>query len=286
MTEDKQHFATERGSEQTLVTPVFDEHAAETARPVVPLPENRLAGSSFVARTAQRIPGANAVGRPSWMLGLILVSVLVGSVLGGLGLRFYQKRQYQKRQQSAAATTTTAPVAVAEQPAANESNPALIEANETAAAQTTAQVTEADDAPANILISDTKEIPTTPATAKSTARDERASDDAPKPDKESRNASASERKRADADNDGERKKSARDDNERAETRPRRTEAEKPRQQRQAEADYDAGRPRARIVDSITIEAERIRRERRRAERQERRQQRVVDRVRGIFEGQP
>lgn len=287
--ENQQHRASGSGNaETTLVTPIFDDRAAETAQPVVPLATNASGGSSFVARTAHRIPGA-AAGHPSWMLGLIVASILVGSVLGGLGLRFYQKRQ------SAAAAATVPTVAPSDAPAssapADDDAPApvLIEKTETA---TTAQTSTETDTQ-NILISDRKEIPATTTTTTSASKpsvtDERGGDAVAtkKPEKESKSTPpAVERKRADDDDDDddeEKGRGRRDRSGRDETRPRRVRNNEQRNQRDSD---DNAVPRARMVDSITIEAQRIRRqERRRGAQPPERQTRTVDRVRGIFEGQ-
>lgn len=95
------------GEERTLVAPRFDDEETLVARPVVPLengahidapvPPARGYNSSFAAR------------RP-WSLALMLVSVLIGGVLGGAGLYLYQ-RQSQDPAVSPAATTTAEPPA-------------------------------------------------------------------------------------------------------------------------------------------------------------------------------
>lgn len=281
--ENRPNLATESGAETTLVTPIFDDKAAETAQPVVPLPEAAIGASpSFMARTARRFPGmptAAGVGRPSWMLGLIIASVLVGSLLGGLGLSLYQKRQ-----RAAANATTPAPAVEQTAPVADDvPAPAVAQTGETATDETPRE-------PSNILISERAEIPAETAAApeQPATSDERAAD-AKKPEKESRSVPVVERKRSDDDDERARKDKDREREERAPVttpRPRRTQTDAPRVERENDVAHDDARPRARMVDSITIEARRLRRqERRRGAQLPERRTGTVDRVRGIFEGQ-
>ncbi|HVF86778.1 MAG TPA: hypothetical protein VM866_04280 [Pyrinomonadaceae bacterium] len=73
----------------TLVRPLFDEEATETARPVVPLAAN-IAASATSALSG----GAYSTSkRRSWPWALVVVSVIAGSVIGVVGLSFYQKRR-------------------------------------------------------------------------------------------------------------------------------------------------------------------------------------------------
>lgn len=95
------------GEETTRVAPRFDDEETLVARPVVPL-EN----GANVPEPAQgyRSPFAP---RRSLPLALVLVSVLIGGVLGGAGLYLYQ-RQWQDPAVSPTATTTEQPAAPAD----------------------------------------------------------------------------------------------------------------------------------------------------------------------------
>ena len=75
--------------EETLVTPRFDEVETVQAQPVVPLaevPPGASHGRRFAPRRLVSLPVA-----------LVLVSALVGVVVGGAGLYFYQHRSTMTR---------------------------------------------------------------------------------------------------------------------------------------------------------------------------------------------
>jgi hypothetical protein len=101
------------GEETTLVAPRFDDEETMVARPVVPLAPDAPALERPAARPAQDYRGPYAPRR-TWTLALVLVSVLVGGVLGGAGLYLYQ-RQSQDPAVSPAATTQQQPSADAAQ---------------------------------------------------------------------------------------------------------------------------------------------------------------------------
>ena len=95
------------GEETTVVAPRFDDEETLVARPVVPLDAEAPAVPAPVipaARPAQDYRSRFAPRR-SWPLALMLVSVLVGGVLGGAGLYLYQRQ-------------SQTPATAAEQPAA------------------------------------------------------------------------------------------------------------------------------------------------------------------------
>src|SRR5215210_3155484 len=98
------------GEETTLVAPRFDDEETLVARPVVPLD----AGAPVVpARVGTSPRPAHEYRSPyaprrSLTLALVLVSVLVGGVLGGAGLYLYQ-RQSQDPAVSPSATTQQQP---------------------------------------------------------------------------------------------------------------------------------------------------------------------------------
>jgi hypothetical protein len=96
----------------TLVRPLFDDEATETARPVVPLAADTAASPMSVSSV-----GAYSTGRRrSWPWALVVISVIAGSVIGVIGLSFYQKRRID---------TTSAQIESL--PASPESSPSLPE---------------------------------------------------------------------------------------------------------------------------------------------------------------
>lgn len=80
-------------AEKTLVTPRFDDEETMVARPVVPLDADAPAVPAPELRPAQDYRSPYAPRR-TWMLGLVLVSVLIGGVLGGAGLYLYQRQSH------------------------------------------------------------------------------------------------------------------------------------------------------------------------------------------------
>lgn len=103
------HLSVEPDPEATIIAavPLFSEQATESARPVVPLAEKDfLQGVRVVRRgehhnaSARDLPARSgavvaAAGRrrTPLLVPLIFVAALVGSVVGGLGLRFYQRQR-------------------------------------------------------------------------------------------------------------------------------------------------------------------------------------------------
>ncbi|HEV3468877.1 MAG TPA: hypothetical protein VG148_06120 [Pyrinomonadaceae bacterium] len=88
MSEPRTH-PTPGETDETLVTPRFDEEETVLAQPVVPLD----APAEGVPARPSYLPRARALGR-QWPLALALVSALVGGVIGGLGLYLFQ--QYER----------------------------------------------------------------------------------------------------------------------------------------------------------------------------------------------
>lgn len=133
MEQKEQNYDAENDTDATLVTssPLFDDEATQVARPVVPLTVGATSTSTAVASAEMgddfasafnaqtSTPYAVSAGvlgrevnsiptngtRRYWFIGLILLSALVGSVLGGAGLRFYQKRQQRAAAQQPAPDT-------------------------------------------------------------------------------------------------------------------------------------------------------------------------------------
>jgi hypothetical protein len=90
MMETVEHFPSHE-SEETLVTPRFDREEARSAQPVVP-----LAAVSRAEHVEDRVD-ARAPHRDfrhgSWWLAIVFGSALVGSLLGGAALYFYQEQR-------------------------------------------------------------------------------------------------------------------------------------------------------------------------------------------------
>ena len=247
------------GEEATLVSPRFDDEETLVARPVVPL--DAATTEAPAAAHASAPPPAAYTQRPRaprrpWVLALVLVSVLIGGVLGGAGLYLYQRQTDEAASTAPSAETPPAdaqaetqpqPAPTAEAPAATQTEPAA-ESAETDAADTPEE--DAASAPAE------PEPKTVPAAA--VRRDDGASTDT-------------------------RQRSQKGENHVEVERPARRGADAP----VAREDE----PEARRTDTIIY---RQRRAERRAERQaERRAARRarrngddVDRLRRIFEGEP
>jgi hypothetical protein len=252
------------GEEATLVAPRFDDEETLVARPVVPLdpetaemhapaPEPYATTTAASPAYARRSP----VPRRSWVLALVLTSVLVGGVLGGAGLYIYQRQSQDDRAvanpQAEILTETPAESQTqqpAPAPAAEASNAPQPEAPATVAAPTDA-VEAAPEAVEDETVTapPAREPETEPAAAR---RDD-----------------------AEAGRDtGTRKRGKKGEHDEAPA-PRRPVA-------RAEADNDPPRE-ARRVDTIFYRERRaMRRERARA----RRDGGDVDRLRRIFEGTP
>lgn len=248
------------GEEETLVAPRFDDEEALVARPVVPLDaEAAEAHAQTAAPYATATPPPayarrSLVPRRSWVLALVLISVLVGGVLGGAGLYLYQRQSQDDRAVADTPTETPAETQPQQQqqpapePTVEASNAPQPEAPAVAAEPTAAP----DDAPdvsedETVAAPPAREPKTEPAAGR---RDDTEAD---------RNAGTPKRG----------KKGERD-----------AEAERPRPVARAEAEA----PReARRVDTIFYRERRaMRRERARA----RRDGGGVDRLRRIFEGAP
>ena len=84
------------GEETTLVAPRFDDEEALVARPVVPLDADAPADLAQDTPDARPAPVRRRLYAPrrSWTLALVLVSVLIGGVLGGAGLYLSQRQSH------------------------------------------------------------------------------------------------------------------------------------------------------------------------------------------------
>jgi hypothetical protein len=246
------------GEETTLVAPRFDDEETLVARPVVPLDGATVEATHAPApapyATTPPLPAyarRSRVPRRSWMLALMLTSVLVGGVLGGAGLYIYQRQSEDDRVVAAPqAETPSETPAETQQPAPEPA----VEASNAPQPETPAAVAE----------------PTTVEPAE----EEEAT--APPPAREPETEPASER-RDDTEpgrSTGTRKRGKKGEHDEV--------TERPRPVARAEADDDAPRQ-ARRVDTIFYRERRaMRRERARA----RRDGGDVDRLRRIFEGAP
>ncbi len=287
MKDNKDFLAADGDPEETLVTPRFDAVEAETAQPVVPFAEvssvdNDIADApEYAPHAGAPAPYvvANPAPRRSWTLASVIVlSALVGTLLGGAGLRYYQQRQRAAAANAAVPEPATPSAQV-------EAVPPFVEENQTAVL------------PANIVedSGDTEAAPAAVETVSTSSRSDAASDDddgkrddAAKPSKavEKERVDESKKKKKDKDEDD---RNANPDKDRT-PGPRRVEVltvpppqavgvQVGQRDDDAEAEPQASE---RNRDEIIEE-----RRRRRQERRERRaRQRDVDRVRGIFEGQP
>lgn len=80
------------GEERTLIAPRFDDEDTVLARPVVPLEEAGMAEASSAVSATSSDTRRPSVPRRSWLLALVLISVLAGGLLGGTALHLYQNR--------------------------------------------------------------------------------------------------------------------------------------------------------------------------------------------------
>lgn len=263
--ERTEHFSSDENGDETLVTPRFDREEAAEARPVVPLSVVSGEAQTFDAAHA-RAGLPNAWRRRSWPLALVLVSVLVGGVLGGAGLYFYQKHQQAEAAPAPSSETTEQSALPADAPPPPSPSTTL---GETAVlpAPTREEVAAVEDKTGE---------PSTAEAGKDKNKDSDKKDDDSKKSEAAPRPGAADEDRGEAAKRG--KKGERDaESEGRERRPRRV-GEVPQTSR--DEGEEAGDDReARRIDSIVYGRER------RGERRRRRQP-SVDRVRGIFEGQP
>ncbi|MDT7689161.1 MAG: hypothetical protein QOE46_1920 [Acidobacteriota bacterium] len=116
LTADEETTIVTTDEDQTLVAPRFDDEETLVARHVIPL-EAVEDGARHAA------PSAPSAMRRRWPLALMLASVLIGGVLSGAGLYFYQRHSGDDTA-PAASTSQTDTSADASQPApATEANP-------------------------------------------------------------------------------------------------------------------------------------------------------------------
>ena len=217
MEETKRTFADDEG-EETMVAPRFGDEETVLARPVVPFEEvGDAAGAPPVKAASVKGTPTMPHSRPrvaprrSLVAALVLVSALVGSVLGVAGLYFYQQRksadapatEQQKAEAPAAPTTTetasespsreTTSAPAATEPSAPAHAAAAPDAKDDDDADT-AKDRDSDEAGASPVAerreaSEDREPVTTPKRGKKGARDEdiqRGARRAPRYDEDSR----------------------------------------------------------------------------------------------------
>lgn len=247
------------GEEATLVAPRFDDEETLVARPVVPLGAEAAEAPAppVTPRSAFALPAyarRRLAPRRSWVLALVLVSVLVGGVLGGAGLYLYQR---QSNDAAVAPPQAETPSETRQQPAP------------------TAEVSDAPPPAA----------PATDAPAEAGPA-EAATGEAAPPASEPETAPAAERDTPDAGGSaGTRRRGKKGEHDDEIGRPRR-EAGPDSGGPVARAD-DSGAREARRVDTIFYRPRRAeRRAERRAARRARREAGDTDRLRRIFEGTP
>ena len=264
---DPQSKLVVSGEETTLVAPRFDDEETLVARPVVPFEDGEHAPAAQdqpVAPPARdyRTPYAP---RRSRVLALALVSVLIGSVLGGAGLYIYQRQSQDPAVSPAAPARPDAPADAAQAPAAPAAEAQTAPPPETQVTQTEPPAADAPDAEASATPAPVEEVPTAA------------------PAREPASVPAAERREAPAEVDGNAtpkrgKKGSRDEEVARRPAPRPDDGNVARD--------DA--PEARQVDTIFYRQRRAERraERRAARRARRDTSDSPDRLRRIFEGPP
>jgi hypothetical protein len=239
------------GEEATLVAPRFDDEETLVARPVVPLDAEAVethttAHAPHAASTLPPYVERRFAPRRAWVLATVLVSVLVGGVLGGAGLYIYQRQSQDDR---AVATPQVETPAEPQQPAPEPT----AEASNVPQPEAPAAVSEPTVAPA--------------------ADDDSA---AAPPEREPEAAPAAVRRDDAGGSAGPRKRGKKGESDaEVERRAPRPDAVTP----VTRAEADGGARGARRVDSIVYRP-------RRAARRARRNAADTDRLRRIFEGTP
>ena len=264
MREQEKQFEPGRDPEATVIRPLFDEDAAEVARPVIPLDDRAMdEGMGAYVETGTAPPAYTRAWkrRNHWTVMLVVAALFAGAVVGITGLYFYQRSRT-----SAAAVSTPASEQQQQQqtPATSEAPPT---AQTTEAAQPSADVAPQTPAAGEVAAGAAERERVKVSDAGGTTREAVRAAPARRPEVEEEEARPAAVKRG--------KKGDDDDDERAEepsrTRPRVYDTQGP-----APAGSAAERRAAREEDRLR----RMRRERRRV----RGEAYMVDSIRGIFEG--
>jgi hypothetical protein len=263
MEETNRTFADDEG-EETMVTPRFDDEETVLARPVVPLEDvgDAHAAPARTPATATTTPlysRVRSAPRRSLVAVLVVVSALVGSVLGVGGLYLYQKQRNADAKPAAEQQQADAPATQPTAEAASESQSREMNAP---ASQPSAPAPAASEPEAQAADDDAD-------SSKDEARSESASGDsvARREDSESRNPVSTPKRGKKGERDEEIQRDARRSNrDDDEDRPVRAD------------DSDDDRREARRVGVITYRPRRV--------RPRRGPYADTDRLRRIFEGQP
>ncbi len=254
-------------TDATMIAPRFDERESVTAQPVVPLADVVATEANALPPYMQKQRGA----RRKWPLALILVSALGGSALGMAGLYFYQQRRETPIESTpetqvervsvpvATAQTSTTPAPVEERPVVTtDAPPATVPAKQ--------QVERSAPSVAPVADDDSK-------ARKENARDER--DVKKKKDDDDTAATPLPSRKAVETNE---RTGTLKHGKKGESETRADEAAQlPQRPRRVETAPDDERT-TRRIDTINYPENRSGRRAR--------GQRSIDRVRGIFEGQP
>ena len=266
MREQETHFEPGRDPEATVIRPLFDEDAAEVARPVIPLDERAMnEGMGAYVETGTAPPAyTRAWKRRNHATVLLVVAALfAGAVVGIGGLYFYQRSRT-----SDAAVSTPAPEQQQPQqaPTTSEAPPApttTAKPDETAQAPADAEPPPAAEVAAGAGAAERDRVKVSDAGGTTRAAERAAPARRPEVKEEEARPSAVKRGKK-GDGDEERA------DEPSMTRPRVYDTQGP-----APAGSAAERRAAREEDRLR----RMRRERRR-----RGEAYMVDSIRGIFEG--
>src|SRR5919107_349930 len=109
MREQEKHFEPGRDPEATVIRPLFDEDAAEVARPVIPLDDKAMdEGMGAYVETGTAPPAYTRAWkrRNHPTILLVLAALFAGAVVGITGLYFYQRSSSRAADN---AVRTTAP---------------------------------------------------------------------------------------------------------------------------------------------------------------------------------
>lgn len=277
MREHEDNSTSARDPEATAVRPLFDDVAADVARPVVPLTDRAVAEDVVTYVGTGNAPHVYARAwkrRTHWMFALIFASLFAGTVAGVVGLRVYQKSRAKSvapaQEQTPAAAEVpppSSPVAANEVSAApaQEQTPAVTVASHDAA-------TDADAKDANVRDANDETL----APAGGRERVVAGRGEVIEKERASVRGPSTEESREDSDKRG---KKGEDDFARGERTSSRV------YDTQGAAPYGSeAERRAAREDAKLRRAERMARREGRRERRGEPRARMVDSIRGIFEG--
>ena len=112
-----------RDPDATAVSPLFDEESTVVAQPVVPLDDKSLTDDVGAFVQTGNAPPAYVRAwrhRTHWMVALVLVALVAGTVAGIIGLRLYQRGRAADEPARAAEHTPAQPDAQQAAPVATE----------------------------------------------------------------------------------------------------------------------------------------------------------------------